>query len=318
MGRVRVYQAIKPNGEALWEEQRPLAWLEREKGMMTTAYFNAQYMNDPSGMFGVRYDLRFLNYYTIEQRPPLDSLIGVQGADPATSESTSANYFGHCTAGKDPSTGIIYVLGFAFANIAATKHEAFLRTQYYAWEAQGLSVHNVRQESHGPIQAATQFLMDSNRQNHVNPLPLEIVKPKGSKEERFDELIPHMGNGTILFPGQRGVEGIELASNTGLDEFKKEWASFPLSGRDDLLDALWIAVDGLLGTSPAASVVRKTPPDEENPSLLPEEDYPATSPSIIPDAKMPLMRTRRQSVRSGGIMTSLWDSRRRKAGLADF
>ena len=127
-----------------------------------------------------------------------------------------------------------------------------------------------------------------------------------------------MGNGTILFPGQRGVEGIELASNTGLDEFKKEWASFPLSGRDDLLDALWIAVDGLLGTSPAASVVRKTPPDEENPSLLPEEDYPATSPSIIPDAKMPLMRTRRQSVRSGGIMTSLWDSRRRKAGLADF
>ena len=31
---VRIYQAIKPDGSVLWEEERPIEWLEKKKRSM--------------------------------------------------------------------------------------------------------------------------------------------------------------------------------------------------------------------------------------------------------------------------------------------
>ena len=254
-GTVRIYQAIKANGEALWPEQRSLEWIQQQRDTTPGPFFNAQYMNDPSGLEGVLYSLGWLNFFTADELPPLNTLIGMIGADPATSESKAADYFGTCTVGKDPRTGLVYILGFAFDNIPSPQHEGFLRIQYQRWQNAGLNIRLVRKESHGPIQAATQHLMLSNRQRK-DPLPLEIVKPQGSKRDRFDELIPHMGNGTLLFPGERrpGSLDLEMVRNTGFEEFVREFSSFDIGKRDDLLDALWVAVDGLMGSTPAAAV----------------------------------------------------------------
>ena len=261
MGRVRIYQAIKPDGTALWPEQRPIEWLLEQQRMMPRVYFNAQYQNDPAGLRGVRYDIGWLQYYTDGQRPPLTDLVGIQTGDPATSERETSNYFGHCTAGKDPTTGIIYILGFAFGHIPATGHEEFLRAQYRSWTQRGLTIRNVVLEELGPIQAATQHLAVITRLHPEGPMPLEILKPPGSKEQRFDAMLPYLGNGTVLFPGRLGGGIVSIAENPGMDEFKREYTSFPKGGRDDVLDALWMAVNGLIETGMAASI---TGADVEN------------------------------------------------------
>ncbi len=254
MGRVRIYKAIKPDGTALWPEQRPIEWLKDLQVRMPRTYFNAQYMNDPAGLRGVRYDITWLQYYTDGQRPPLSDLVGIQTGDPATSERATSNYFGHATAGKDTTTGIIYILGFAFGHIIATSHEEFLRAQYKSWTARGLSIRKVVLEEHGPIQGATQHLAVQTRLHPNGPMPLEILHPTGSKEQRFDAMLPYLGNGTVLFPGTRTGGIVSLTENPGMDEFKREYTSFPKGGRDDVLDALWMAINDLVSTGMAASV----------------------------------------------------------------
>ena len=39
---VRIYAAIKPDGSVLWEEERPLEWLEKKRRSMPPSLFNAQ------------------------------------------------------------------------------------------------------------------------------------------------------------------------------------------------------------------------------------------------------------------------------------
>ena len=263
MGRVRIYQAIKEDGTALWPEQRPIEWLKDIQSKMPRTYFNAQYMNDPAGLRGVRYDITWLQYYTDGQRPPLSDLVGIQTGDPATSERETSNYFGHATAGKDTSTGIIYILGFAFGHIIATSHEEFLRAQYKSWTSRGLNIRKVVLEELGPIQGATQHLAAQTRLHPQGPMPLEILKPTGSKEQRYDAMLPYLGNGTVLFPGMQAGGTVSLVENPGMDEFKREYTSFPKGGRDDVLDALWMAVNDLVSTGMAASVTGADVEDQD-------------------------------------------------------
>ena len=259
-GRVRIYQAIKPDGSVLWPEERPIEYLARERASMLESNFNAQYQNDPSGMTGVMLDIGWLNYYNENDIPDLAPMIGSQGADPATSEKERANNFGHCTAARDPQTGTIYVLGFAFDKLPAPKHEEFMRLQFIHWALQGLSIREVKYETQGPAQGSAQFLMESNRANDTLSLPLTAEPAKGKKEDRIMSLKPHLGNGTILFPGHINLDGEwELKQDTGFNEFKKEYMSYPVGGRDDLLDALFLAVDPLLMTGPAAAIMMKAP-----------------------------------------------------------
>lgn len=246
---VEIYKAIQDNGTALWEEERPIAWLQKKRSVMPRAVFNAQYQNDPSGLRGVRYDVAWLQLYLPEQLPPLNTLIGIQGNDPATSEDKTSNYFGNCTAAKDPNTGIVYILGFNFANLSATKHFDFLKSQYHVWRNRGLNITKVRIESGGPQQATVQNLELLARRDPDGPIPLEVYKPKGSKEDRYDSLLTYLGNGTILFKGQRLATGeLDLAEDRGFSEFYREFLTFPIGSRDDLLDAWYIAMDGIITT----------------------------------------------------------------------
>ena len=172
---VRIYQAINPDGSVLWEEERPREWLEKKKRSMPPSLFNAQYQNDPSGMKGVKFEIDWLHFYDDVSIPPIHRLIGVQGGDPATSEGESANYFGHCTAGKDPETGIVYVLDFAYGKITAPKHLEFLHAQYETWRRRGLTINKVILETNGPQQATTQHLINQTRNDPRGAMPIDTV-----------------------------------------------------------------------------------------------------------------------------------------------
>ena len=251
---VRIYAAIKPDGSVLWEEERPIEWLEKKRRSMPPSLFNAQYQNDPSGMKGVKFDVDWLHYYDDMSIPPIRTLIGIQGGDPATSEGESANYFGHCTAGKDPQTGIVYVLDFAFGKISAPRHLEFLHAQYSTWRARGLNISKVILETNGPQQATTQHLINQTRNDPRGSMPIETVTPRGSKEQRYDAIIPFIANGSIRFKGERRGDDFNMSSENGFKEFQQEYSSFPRGGRDDILDALWIAVHDLTSSVDAVAI----------------------------------------------------------------
>ena len=251
---VRLYQAIQPDGSVLWADERPLEWLERKRKSMPPSLFNAQYQNDPSGMKGVKFDIDWLHFYDDISMPPIHRLIGVQGGDPATSEGESANYFGHCTAAKDPETGIVYVLDFAFGKIPAPKHLEFLHAQYATWKSRGLNISKVILETNGPQQATTQHLINQTRSDPRGSMPIETIVPRGSKEQRYDAIIPFIANGSIRFKGERRGEEMFMSKENGFREFQQEYSSFPRGGRDDILDALWIATNELTSTIDAAGV----------------------------------------------------------------
>ena len=256
---VRIYQAINPDGSVLWQEERPIEWLERKRQSMPPALFNAQYQNDPSGMRGVKFDVEWLRFYDDTTIPPLHKLIGVQGGDPATSESASANYFGHCTAAKDPDTGIIYILDFAFGKIPAPKHLEFLFAQYKSWKMRGLNIVKVVLETNGPQQATTQNLIVQTRNDSRGAMPIDTVIPRGSKEQRYDAIIPYLSNGTVLFKGERRNDSMFMSGHSGFKEFQQEYSAFPRGGRDDVLDALWIAVNDLTTNVEAVGVTGDEP-----------------------------------------------------------
>jgi predicted phage terminase large subunit-like protein len=263
---VRIYDAERAPGISLWPEERPWAWLMDKKDRMPRSMYNAQYRNNPSGLKGVRYDVNWLNFYTEMSLPPLSELDGIQAGDPATSESTSSNYFGHATVGRHRQTGIVYVLDFAFGHIPAPGHLPFLRSHYNIWKSRGLQIRKVLIETVGPQQGTTQNLIVQTRADPEGPIPLESLTPKGSKELRFDTLLPYMSSGTILFRGkQLGDGSIVMSDQTGFQEFLQEFSSFPKGGRDDVLDALWMATSELLSRIEAAGQAEGTNnPDNES------------------------------------------------------
>ena len=278
---VRIDKAELAPEKALWPDVRPWDWLMRIKGQMPGPMYGAQYLNDPSQLKGVRYNLDWLQFYLPAELPPLGQLIGGQTGDPATSERESSNYFGHCTGGRDPLTGIIYVLGFAFGNIASPGHLGFMREQYQYWEHRGLQVDSIHLEEVGPQQGTTQNLIAQTRVDPSGAMPIEIYKPKGSKEQRFDTLGPWMKNGTVLFPGVQKGEFIEMIDNPGFQEFQSEFVNFPRGGRDDLLDAFHMLVD-IHTTGGVAVSVRESDMEQSEERLESQAD---NEPDLIAQKK---------------------------------
>lgn len=263
---VRIYDAELGEGLALWPEERPWTWLMSKKRVMPRPMYNSQYRNDPSGLKGVRYDMSWLQYYTEASRPPLDELVGVQAGDPATSEDQTANYFGHATAGKHVETGIIYILDFTFGHIAAPKHLDFLRDQYKVWSARGLSIQKVLLETGGPQQGTTQNLIAATRTDPKGSIPIEELKPIGSKEQRFDAVQTWLNNGTVLFKGEYLGNDVVMSQATGFAEFLKEFSAFPKGGRDDVFDACEMVIAALVDAIKAA-VVRDADLEEDRKKL---------------------------------------------------
>lgn len=258
---VRIYKAIQDDGTALWPEERTLRWLLEKRNTMPLPLFNAQYQNDPSGLKGVRYDADAIRYYLPYQLPEMSTLLGCQGGDPATSEESNADYFGHVTAAKAMETGTIYILDMDYDRVPSTSHVDFLQQRFAMWMNRGLNIQCVRLEASGAwtgmaqmIQSSVFTAATSSPWPTTRPMPIEVYKPKGSKLTRLDGIMPYIKNATVLFKGQaRTGTDLEMASERGFEEFFRELTQFPKGRRDDLLDALFLVIDYLVQTSAAAS-----------------------------------------------------------------
>ena len=88
-------------------------------------------------------------------------------------------------------------------------------------------------------------------------MPIETVIPKGSKEQRYDAIIPFIANGSIRFKGERRGDDLYMSPENGFKEFQQEYSAFPRGGRDDILDALWIAVHSLTSSVDAVALTEE-------------------------------------------------------------
>lgn len=253
-GSVMIYQAIKPDGTALWEAERPLEWLLGVKQNMTDAFFNSQYQNDPSGLKGVLFNIDHLQYYLPHELPPMHTLMGFQGGDSAVSKESTADYYGHFTGGRDPMSGTIYLLDCAHDRFSSPEHQGFLRAEYDKWKLRDLNIGMVQVEYWGTLKGSGQELEERERRM-PDPMPLhliEAVKGQTNKQERLLALRPHF-NGRVLFPGELDGQGKRQLIQTGnWREFLTQFASFPRGRYDDLLDALWVMLDAAFGHAMAA------------------------------------------------------------------
>jgi len=258
---VRIYSAEldADTNTPLWPEQRSWKWLMGKKAKMPPVLYSAQYMNDPSGLRGVRYDVGWLQYYTEQTLPNRGNLVCIQTGDPATSERSTSNYFGHCTAGRDVDTGIIYILDVSYGHIPAPNHLEYLRSHFDSWRQRGYYIQTVWLEEVGPQQGTTQNLASQTRVDPKGAMPLDVLTPKGSKEQRYDSIMTFLKNGTVLFKGERQPTGdVVMSPDSGFPEFMREFSAFPRGGRDDVLDAVWMAVDKLSGNVLASGVTEES------------------------------------------------------------
>lgn len=267
-GTVLIYQAIQPDGSALWPEQRPINWLMNTKSQMVDAYFDSQYQNDPRGLKGVLFNLDHLQYYLPEELPPIHQLIGFQGGDSAVSKESTADFYGHCTAARGYD-GTLYILDFAHERFSSPEHMGFLKSEHDKWRLKGLVIQTVMLEYWGSLKGAGQELLERNRAAY-NPLPLELIEQGAesvqTKQNRLMSLRPHF-NGRMLFPGEYdGKGGRRMVQKKQFQDFVAQFSDFPRGKYDDMLDALWVVCEAAFGHAMAAISVM-SPQDFERQAM---------------------------------------------------
>jgi len=76
----------------LWPEVWPKHRLLERKAEIGSLKFNCLYMNDPTGLEGLIFKEKWLQYYDPNQLRFFSKMLVFQGVDPAISEDPSANY----------------------------------------------------------------------------------------------------------------------------------------------------------------------------------------------------------------------------------
>lgn len=211
-----VLQALKENGQPLFPERFSRKELLRKKTDMGSAFFNSQYMNDPTGMEGARFKFDWLEFYEDEPK----TMKVYQGVDLAISEKNTAAYFALVTIGISLDNSI-YLLEYRRERLDFPSQCRLIKSQI---------------KSHRPIlcgiedyayqKAMVQWL---NADPEAKQLPFKGTHSPGKKPVRLGAMAP-------LF--ERGVIKIRKS----MHEFIEEYLAFPQSGTFDLLDALEIAI----------------------------------------------------------------------------
>lgn len=263
---VLIYQAIQPDGSALWPEERPIEWLLDKRSKMPAVMFNSQYQNDPSGLRGVRYAPEKLQFYTPLQLPPTHRLRVIQCCDLATSTESHADFFALVTGAKDIETGRVFILDIQFDRLGPDEHMEHIRNHFNSWRVRSMTPTKVQLEARGPQQGTTAHLLSEMRLDSRGPIPMEEVRPTGSKEFRFDAAIPYLTNGTVLFLGMNTPSGTVMSEHTGFAEFQRQFSRFP-QGRDDVFDAVVMIIEEFCSTEEASAgytpdSLPSTPDDE--------------------------------------------------------
>ena len=210
----------------LFPERFSAEKLDELKETMGTAAFNCQMRNDPAGLEGADFKAAWLDQGRYEQLPDKPTVFS--GVDLAIGRSEGNSRFAVVTIALDRG-GTVYVINayrdripFAEQLKAVKRIHKFHHPRLITVEANGYQ---------------TVFIETLRTDPETRLLPLRPVNTQGDKHARLRGLAPLFESGAIRLP--RREVGVWV------EQLEEELLQFPRAASDDVLDALWIALQAV-------------------------------------------------------------------------
>ncbi|OGS32969.1 MAG: hypothetical protein A2218_10305 [Elusimicrobia bacterium RIFOXYA2_FULL_53_38] len=199
--------------------------LAKLKAQLGTTAYNCLYLNDPSGQEGSDFKAAWIDSGRYDQLPADLSIFA--GIDLAISRREGSSRYAYCVIGKDKA-GTVYVIDAYRDRIPFNEQLKAAKRVYHMHHPRIITV-----ESNG-YQAA--FAESLRTDEETRRMPLRTIVATEDKQAKIRGLAPLFENGAIRLPKPCGLSWL-----TNLEE---ELLHFP-NGSDDMLDALWLAIQGI-------------------------------------------------------------------------
>lgn len=209
----------------LFPEKFTAEKLAQMKAQLGTAAYNCLYLNDPSGQEGADFKLGWIESGRYERTPEDLTIFG--GIDLAIGKREVNSRFAYCVVGMD-SSGTAYIVDAYRGRIPFDEQLKSAKRINRYHHPRLITV-----ETNG-FQAA--FLESLRTDPETRLLPLRGVTTQGDKQARLRGLAPLFESGAIRLPRPE--------TGTWVSQMEEELLHFP-HGTDDLLDALWLALQGV-------------------------------------------------------------------------
>ena len=158
-----------------------------------------------------------------EEVKPIEIYCGV---DPASSLSSTADYFVVTTIGIDYDNNK-YIIDIYRDRISPAEQPGVLLEVFKKYRPRRMKIETVGYQE--ALRTAVRELM--LKENVYIPGLEKGVKPRNRKSERLLSLVPLFAKGTFYFRPQDNIA-------------QQEFLSYPKGKHDDVMDAIWTALDG--------------------------------------------------------------------------
>jgi len=213
------------NHHILFPEKFSAQKLAILKAQLGTSAYNCLYLNDPSGQEGSDFKISWLDSGRYDRRP--DDLTIFAGIDLAIGQKERNSRFAYCVIGID-KTGTAYVIDAFRSQIPFDEQLKTVKRINTCHHPQLITV-----EDNG-FQAA--FIQSLRTDPETRLLPLKGITTQGDKHARLRGLAPLFESAAIRLPRHE--------AGAWVSQIEEELINFPYA-KDDMLDALWMALQGV-------------------------------------------------------------------------
>ncbi len=201
----------------LFPERFSKETLEEKKLEMGSAFYNAQYLNDPTELHGEGFQQGWLKFY---ETPPATMSI-FQGADLAISKKEKSAKFAHVTIGIPPE-GDIYILKIIYEKLTFPQQCRTMKSSAIKYNPIGVGIENEAYQD-----ALPQWLRADPESKKY---PWYGVKHSSEKKMRLTSLSALFEAGVIYIREE-------------MYDFIDEYLAFPSGSTFDILDGLFFAIE---------------------------------------------------------------------------
>lgn len=214
-------------GEALHPEREPLAVLEKQRALLGTEFFAAQYLQSPTPPGGGMVKTAWFNRYDLAQKPAL--IRTIQSWDCASKASQLADH-SVCTTWGVTFKKEIFLLHVFRARLEYPELKRKVRDMAEQFRAGVVLIEDTS--------AGVQLNQELQREGFAR---IEAVKPKGDKAMRMAAQTPTIEAGRVFIPRDA----------PWLPDYLHELAMFPRGRFDDQVDSTSQAL-AFIGTPTSA------------------------------------------------------------------
>ena len=238
------YKIIDDDNKSLWPEKFPMSRIKQIKEEFASVGnlngFYQEYMNEaqspdeapfkPHYMQLHHYDYKVINgqqclYRLIDEEETIIPVTLYSGVDPASSLSLRADFFVIATVGIDNDNNV-YIIDIFRKHIDPAEQPHVIIEKYKKFRPRWMKIETVAYQE--ALRSAVRDIMQ--REDLYIPGLEKGVKPRNPKSERLLSLVPMLARGKFFFRD----EDIEAQS---------EFLSYPKGKNDDIMDAIWTALE---------------------------------------------------------------------------